>query len=107
MPSYGHLLTQQCTVQRYLDDDEYGDPVYGDKVTIRCAVAAGYAKVRDSDGSERVSGQQMVTEVAIDVADRVWLPGKNVNDENAAIAPLSTVSDQSRRTGLVLYQSFF
>jgi len=107
---FDHLLTDVCTVSAYLGPlagDPYQSPTYGPKVATRCAWAQSAQKVRDSDGNERVSADQLASGVKIGLKDKVWLPGEDVANDDVAHTPIAIRNDASRSTGTRLYQTFF
>lgn len=105
--SFAHLLTETIYVGKFQGVDEYGDQSYSVAVETPAAVLEGFKTVRDGGGNERTSAYQVATSSRIGLQDRVWLPGRDPASDNEAIRPMAITSDQSRSSGLRLYQTFF
>lgn len=107
MSQVTHLLNQKCHVaEPTMTGDIYGRPTYGTPVEIRCAVLDVFAKVRDIDGNERISSQQIVSDYPIKLTTKIWLPGEDTSDQSRAHLPISTKSDIARDTAQGFYHTF-
>lgn len=116
MTHFRHLLTDTIVVSRFQgrSSDAFRTPVYGPQERVRAAVSEAFVKIRDSDGNERVSSTQIVTEGRIALEDRIWVAsrggdsglGDDLTDDSQARIPISIRNDRSRASGKFLFQTF-
>ena len=62
----------------------YGDPSYGAVTMIACRYEKGTKTVRDDNGEERVATNVMQAVTEIPRGSRVWPPGADITDDDAA-----------------------
>lgn len=102
-------LVDRCTVSRMLDTrDGHGDKQFAPQEVIACRHERGSQKVRDGDGDETISTDQLATVIAIGANDRVWLPGTDTSDPRKARTPVGVDSARSKDgVRLSLKMTFF
>jgi hypothetical protein len=91
MPTAGHLLTDTITVSAFTGVNASGDPTFGAQSTKLARVEAGYSRIIDINGNERQSTHTVVTESAIGIEDRVWLPGDDTADTQEGKRPVAII----------------
>jgi hypothetical protein len=106
--SIASWLVDRCVVSRYVGRDGHGDKVFAPSETVACRYEQATAKVRDADGDERVSADQLATAEPIGLNDRVWLPGKDPDVARQAKTPISVKNARSKDGArLTLNMTFF
>jgi hypothetical protein len=97
-------LTDTVTVAEPSGVSAYGDPTFGTKRTVKARVEGGPLLVKDGSGVEVQADYRIVTESEISVQSRVWLPGDDTTDNNAARRPVSVRSASTKSGGATLYE---
>jgi len=67
--------------------DIWGQPVLGQRRMVRGRLEHKLRRVVNVIGNEVMSDHEFVTDVEMNVNNRIWLPGDNVNDVNEARIP--------------------
>jgi hypothetical protein len=83
-----HFLTDTITVASPIGTSAGGDLTFGSQVTMKARVEREVKEVVTADGSTVVAYHRVATEAEIPLSARVWLPGDNTADTNAAKRPL-------------------
>lgn len=99
-----HRLTDTITVQSQTGVSA-GDPTWGSKVAKKGRVEHG-TKMIVSEGTEKQSEAQVLTDFAIGLEDRVWFPGDDTSDDNAASRPIG-VKKARDFGGYTIYETYF
>jgi hypothetical protein len=88
-------LTQTAYVAAVTGIDQFGKPLYGPAMARKVRVELGNRMVTNARGEESMARARLWCESAINLTDRVWLPGSATTDE-AAFLPInvSSVSDK-------------
>lgn len=84
MSSFAHLLTDTVTVAAEAGISGYGDPTYGSQTTVAARVEYDSKLLTAPDGSVLEVTHRIASIVEIPLRARVWLPGDNTGDNNAA-----------------------
>lgn len=90
-----HLLTDTVTIASVTSRSGGGDPSYGAQTAIRARVEDESKIVIAPDGNERQANHKIVSEVAIGLTDRVWLPGDDTAKANDARRPVTVKTAQT------------
>ena len=104
--SFTHLLTETITYKTPGSVDKWGTLGFGAAVTVPAAVEQNTRFFRGDEGNERESSHVIVTEVQIPEGSRVWIPGADTLDDEAAIVVMKSVAAPTRTTGLFMYESY-
>lgn len=100
----GHHLTDVATMQ-VPTGVSAGDPTWGAQTTVRCRVEYGTKLIIKSDGTQMESEASLVSEVNIPEGARLWLPGENTADNNAASRVIIT-KKAATFDGYSLYETY-
>jgi len=100
------MLTDTVTIAHCTGVNESGDPAFGAQTTIKARVEHG-TKVLLGPSGEAIDYEQIVATCdPIAQTDRVWLPGDNTADNNAARRPI-TVKRATTFDGVTtLYEAY-
>ena len=98
-------LTHTITVQSQTGVTA-GDPTWGSQTARKARVEHGTKMIVAPDGSQKQSEHVVVTDFAIGPEDRVWLPGDNTADANAARRPI-IVKKADTFGGYFVYETYF
>lgn len=90
-PQLKKQLAQTIYVASASSVDSYGQASYGAPVAVKARVENDSSIKDDADGEERASSMLIITEDAIALSDRVWLPGDNQADATLARRPISVL----------------
>ncbi len=67
-----------------------GDPTFGAQTTMKARVERKRGTTFRSDGTETAYDHKVATTSELFLNDRVWLPGANTADANAAVRPINS-----------------
>ncbi len=90
--SLARILTQTAYVASVTGIDARGKPIYGAPVARRVRAEARRMMVTKANGEEAVSGHRLWCTEAVNLTDRVWLPGENSANAEASRLPLTVES---------------
>lgn len=80
---------QSITYAAITARDTHGKPTAGSQSTARARVQPSSEVVKDPSGEERAATHVVYTAATLTTAHRVWLPGADTSDFNAARRPIS------------------
>jgi hypothetical protein len=100
----GAWFVDTVTVAAVTGKDSYGKPSFGAKTAVKARVQAVRKLVRSSTGNESVSSHVIFTETAINLTDRVWLPGVDSSNDSLAKVPLTINADHDKAGRVTLYE---
>ena len=103
---WDHLLTQTITVSEQTGVDTRGMPTYGAQTTKSARVEQTNELKINRDGNEQLARHVVVTSSEIGINARVWFPGDNTGDNDAAKRPI-TIRQAAQPVGDTLYETFF
>ncbi len=104
--SYASLLTDTVTIALQTGITTSGDPTYGAKTTIKARVEYGTKLVYGADGSAKECEASLATMTELPMQTRIWLPGDNTGDNNAAKRPILTKRASTPSGSLVVYETY-
>lgn len=96
----------EITVQAMTGVNNYGQPTYGTKQTVKCRVEHDMKKITDASGQEIVSDTQIALSQKVGLQDRIWLPGTDtakVEEARTAQNYKEATSKDGRTTMMMLY----
>lgn len=82
-------LRQIISVATQTSVSAAGDPSFAAPTAVAARVEDDVSTTSSKDGGERVSRKRIVTEAAIRISDRIWLPGDSTADASLARSPMS------------------
>lgn len=88
MSGPAHLFRQTISFALPTGRDVYNAPTLGEVSTARARVQPHRKLIRDAFGAEHLASHVVYTEAALTLAHRVWFPGENTADPNAARRPV-------------------
>lgn len=88
-PQLKAQLRQVINVAPLTGVDAYGDQSFGAAVAVNARVEDDVSTKYGSDEVEQESRKRIVTESAIRLTDRVWMPGDSAADATIARTPMS------------------
>ena len=99
-------LAQTIYIASPASVDAFGQISYDPPVAIAARVENDSSvKDDDADGEEKASNMLIITETAIDIMDRVWLPGVDQNDAALARRPLSVLALPDEKGAIDHYET--
>lgn len=106
-------LAQTIYVASASTVDNYGQVTYGSPAAVKArvederAVSSGSrgGVLEVEDGEERGSSVLIITETAIALSDRIWLPGDNQADPTLARRPVSVLVLPDARGAIDHYET--
>jgi len=102
-----HLMIDTITVAEVSGASTSGDPTFGAQSTLKARVEEEVGIVATADGEQTTYTHKIATETQIGVNARVWLPGANTGDNNAAMRPLVSRTAQTLSGGYRYYETYF
>ena len=101
MTCFSHLLTDTVYVAEKtgIGTDAFAEPVFGSQRSERGAYEQSFRKIRDFEGNERTSSEQLVMEKRYSEDARFWLPGTDKTDVDQARIPIAIRNMSSRLSG--------
>ena len=98
-PQLRAQLAQTIYVASASTVDNYGQVAYGTPAAVKARVenlssidsGSRGGAIGVSDGEQRASSMLIITETAIALSDRIWLPGDNQADPTLARRPISVL----------------
>ncbi len=90
--SLERILNQTAYVASVASLDAYGKPTYGTPVARSVRVEARRQSFTNSSGEEAISNHRIWCLEAINLTDRVWLPGRNQSVAEESNIPLAVSS---------------
>lgn len=95
-------MRDTITVESFAGVDIYGGPLPGRKRQVKCRLEHKLQKIVDAAGQEIMSDHEIATLQTIGLLDRIWLPGKDTNDDTQARTPhnVAQATDKFGRTTL-------
>ena len=105
-PQLRAQLAQTIYVASASTVDNYGQATYGTPAAVKARVE-NLSSTRDdgADGEERASSMLIITETAIALSDRIWLPGDNQADPTLARRPISVLVLPDERGAIDHYET--
>jgi hypothetical protein len=97
-------LTQSVAVATVTGRNSHGDPTFGSQRTVTARVEPLVRLLRKPNGEEVYSSHSLLTDQAIAMHERIWLPGTNPADNTAARVPLEVRVTPSKVGDFSLYQ---
>lgn len=91
-PQLAQQLRQTITVQHFLGSDEFGNPSYGAPTSYSCRIRDLQKLIETAAGTQAVAAAEVLTTGNVGLQDRVWLPGRDTSDPNAAQTPLNRLT---------------
>lgn len=88
MGTASHLLTDTVTLASKTGRGSSGDPTYGSQSTIKARVEPVTRLVMGVDGNEKMASTRLISESAVQITDRVWLPGDDTAVANESKQPI-------------------
>lgn len=85
--------------------DTYGQIAYGAPVAVKARVEYRPKVGSNTDGEERESDTFVITESAITITDRIWLPGDDQTDATLARRPLAVLRLPDERGAVDHYET--
>lgn len=90
--SLAAILRQTAYVASVTGIDAWGKPVFGPAVARKVRVEQSKRMVLTAKGEEAPSSHRLWCTEALQLTDRVWLPGVTPGSLEAALAPLAVSS---------------
>lgn len=87
--SLASILRESAYVASVASTDSRGNPVYGTPVLRKVRVERGQRMVRNARGEEASSSHRLWCLEAVNITDRVWLPGASTSSAEASFTPLA------------------
>jgi hypothetical protein len=97
-------LNQTISVAQATGKDAYGKVTYGAPRTVAARVEVRRTVVRDGRGDEAVAQHRLWTLEAINLTDRIWLPGASSAVADASNLPLTVSSSADKLGSRTLYK---
>lgn len=104
--SYASLLTDTITVALPGAPTSYGEPTWGAQATMRARVEFGTKMMFGADGTQRECEAVIATTTELPLHARIWLPGANTGDANAAKRPIQIKRASRPGGGLTVYETY-
>ena len=106
-------LAQTIHIASPASVDAFGQITYDPPVAIAARVedlgsvksGASGGAIEVEDGEEKSSKTLIITETAIDIMDRVWLPGVDQSDADLARRPLSVLALPDEKGAIDHYET--
>ena len=98
-------LAQTIYIASPASVDAFGQITYDPPVAIAARVENDSNVKDDADGEEKASNMLVITETAIDIMDRVWLPGVDQSDAALARRPLSVLALPDEKGAIDHYET--
>jgi hypothetical protein len=94
-PQLRKQLAQTVYVAARTGVDGYGKRTYGTAAERNARVIGHVEMIRDANGKEVVSAQQVILEALINITDKLWLPGEDpaVDPGRVPIAVMERVDE--------------
>lgn len=83
------MLTDTVTIAHQTSVSESGDPVFGSQSTFLGRVEHVSKLVAGPDGTQMTADHVIATQAIVVQTDRLWLPGDDTSDNNAARRPIT------------------
>lgn len=99
-------LIDTVTVKRQTGIDNFGDPSFGAAREVRARVETTDALVTGTDGDDKQARFVVVTAEALDVEDRIWLPGADTADATEALRPLTVKTARTKLGDYQLWEAY-
>jgi hypothetical protein len=84
-----------------------GDPTFGAPASRPARVEYTPKRIIGANGEEVTSNGQVVTQTAILLSDRVWLPGTDHTAANDSVVPIRVDNALDEKGGVSHYQAYF
>jgi hypothetical protein len=111
-PQLRAQLAQTIYVASASTVDNYGQVTYGTPAAVKARVenlssidGGQGGAIGSTDGEERASSMLIITETAIALSDRIWLPGDNQADPTLARRPISVLVLPDERGAIDHYET--
>lgn len=98
-------LAQTIYIASPASVDAFGQITYDPPVAIAARVENDSSIKNDADGEEKASNMLIITETAIDIMDRIWLPGVDQSDAALARRPLSVLALPNEKGAIDHYEA--
>mgnify|MGYP001437982469 CR=1 FL=1 len=86
-PQLRAQLRQTIYLSQVIGRDDFNQPVYGSPQPVACRISDLQKSIEDVAGNQVVAFAEIVVDVPVNLEDRIWLPGDNPEDPNAAKSP--------------------
>jgi head-tail adaptor len=83
----------------------YGDPTWGSQSTLAAKVMSSQKRIINAQGTLVQASHELLTETALTLGDRVWIPGDDTTKTTAARVVLQSVGESTVDGGYALYKS--
>lgn len=90
--SLARILNQTAYVASVTSTDSYGKHTYGTPVARQVRVEARRTNVLNARGEEAVANHRLWCLEAVNLTDRIWLPGASTASVEASNLPLAVSS---------------
>jgi len=104
--SLGGMLDATVTFSPPASVSAAGDPTFGAQTTARARVEYGTKFIYGRDNTELQCEAVIASDVEIPMGSRIWLPGTNPSDNNAAKRPLTVKRASSPGGTLTVYETY-
>lgn len=102
--SIARVLRQTAYVASVTSTDSRGNPVYGTPEARRVRVERSQRMVMNARGEESPSSHRLWCLEAINLTDRVWLPGESTSSAEASHLPLAVTAVSDFAGSKTLYR---
>jgi hypothetical protein len=99
-------LTHTITIQSQTGVDGAGDPAWSAQTTLKARVEHGTKKLVGANGEEKQAEHVAVTLTELSLEHRVWFPGDDTADLNAAKRPLM-IKKADTFDGYTIFETYF
>ena len=106
MTMVSHLLTDTITYKDVSSRNNSGDPSWGAAATATARVEFGPFRIQSAKGIEVDAQAKVVTETDVPHRAKVWLPGENTSDENAAHVIIRRKKASTPSASITLYELY-
>jgi hypothetical protein len=104
--SYARLLTQTVTFAPPSGVGAAGDTAYGPQQTTRARVEFGTKLLYGADGTQTTCEAVIASAAEIPMGSRVWLPGDNTADTNAAKRAIRVARASDPAGRVTVYETY-
>lgn len=99
-----HHMRDTVTVKTRTALDATGKPTFGDKRTVKARVEKQRRLVRTAAGDDKQATHRLYLAEALELGDRVWLPGADTTKLEASLPVLAVVSATALGSRWTLYE---
>ncbi len=100
-----HILTDNVVIATQSGVGQKGDPIFATQQTLKARVEYGTKSIIGQNGAQKQATHAIVTTAEIPIDARVWVPGANTSDNNAARKPIA-VKKAATPSGYFIYETY-